>query len=138
MEFEEEPLEDMDYEPEVKVHKCDICEFECDKASKLSAHTRKEHPIKVTPSIKCDQCDYHTFEQYRLKKHKATHDKSLRIRCNQCDVICSSKPNLRRHIKSIHEGIKPATCSECGKSYEGNRSLAMHLLREHNILYKYK
>ena len=62
----------------------------------------------------------------------------LRIRCNQCDVICSSKPNLRRHIKSIHEGIKPATCSECGKSYEGNRSLAMHLLREHNILYKYK
>ena len=116
---------------------CDICNKIMSSMRTLVDHKRQYH-TDSSKHYKCDQCDYHTFEQYRMKKHKAVHDPSLRFACDKCDVTCSSKPNLRRHIRTVHEGIKPVSCSECGKSYEGNRSLAMHLLREHNILYKYK
>ena len=116
---------------------CDICHKIMASIRTLTDHKRQYHS-DTSKHYKCDQCDYHTFEQFRLKKHKRTHDPTLRFQCDKCDISCSSKPNLRRHVKTVHEGIKPATCSECGKSYEGKRSLAMHLLREHNILYKYK
>ena len=104
--IEEQPLfDDMDYEPEVKIHKCDICEFECDKASKLAAHTRKEHPIKVTPSIKCDQCDYTGRNMKLLRRHKERMHvdyNSPKNTCKDCGLQCETKDKLYYHRLKNH------------------------------------
>ena len=135
--IEEQPLfDDMDYEPEVKIHKCDICEFECDKASKLAAHTRKEHPIKVTPSIKCDQCDYTGRNMKLLRRHKERMHvdyNSPKNTCKDCGLQCETKDKLYYHrLKNHRNDKKMSKCDKCDFEAATYWQIKKHKQQEHD------
>ena len=89
--------------------------------------------------IKCDLCNFTTFQPYMLKRHKQrNHDKTTKYDCDQCNFFTYDKGRLRVHKRGVHEKIKPHKCSECTSTYQTKYRLAVHMLREHNIVYKYK
>ena len=51
--------------------------------------------------------------------------------CYECDLTFESKKLLRRHNKSIHEGIKSAVCELCAKQFRDNFGLKRHTKEKH-------
>ena len=105
----------------------------------MSDHKRQVHD--KSNHIKCDLCSFTTFQPYMLKRHKQrNHDKSTKYDCDigGCNFFTYDKGRLRVHKRGVHEKIKPHKCTECTSSYQTKYRLAVHMLREHNIVYKYK
>ena len=48
--------------------------------------------------------------------------------CNQCN---RSFANLKRHIDSVHEGVKKHKCESCQVAYSDKRSLQNHNIKKH-------
>ena len=42
--------------------------------------------------------------------------------CELCDKSYGRRTDLRGHIATVHEGVKPATCEICGKQFATRRS----------------
>ena len=42
-----------------------------------------------------------------------------------------SKANLKLHIQTVHEGLKPHTCEMCGTAYGQKGDLKRHMKRAH-------
>ena len=116
--------------------RCDICGRVLGSNRILSAHKKQVHD--KSNHIKCDQCDFSTFQPCMLKKHMKSHDKSKTYKCPQCNFTTHVKERLPPHIRSVHEKIRPHKCTECDNSFQAKSRLAVHMLREHNIVYKYK
>ena len=49
--------------------------------------------------------------------------------CNQCNK--SFAGNLKRHIDSVHEGLKKHKCESCQLAYSDKRSLQNHNIKIH-------
>ena len=55
----------------------------------------------------CEQCDYKTKDQNHLKRHIQTvHEGIRRFPCNHCDYQAKRKDSLVSHFRGVHEGIK--------------------------------
>ena len=71
-----------------------------------------ENEKKNTPD--CLICCKSFGRKYELKKHIATvHEGVKPFKCSNCDVSFSRKNSLTRHIASTHAGKKPLKCSIC-------------------------
>lgn len=49
-----------------------------------------------------------------------------------CNKILSSKYNLKRHIESCHNGIRPYECSICYKRFSSKQNKREHMRLEHS------
>ena len=56
------------------------------------------------------------------------------MKCNfpNCGKILSSKYNLKRHIESCHNGIRPYECSICYKRFSSKQNKREHVRLEHS------
>ena len=115
---------------------CDQCHKVFSSHRTLTDHRKQFHD--KSNHIKCDLCDFTSFEPYRIKKHKQLKHEAKHLKCNECGYACSTQQNLRRHISEVHLKIRPHKCTKCDMAYERKRPLALHMLQEHNILLKYK
>ena len=50
--------------------------------------------------------------------------------CPICKAIFD-KGGLKRHLKTVHEGVKDHKCEHCGKEYTEKKSLRTHIKRDH-------
>jgi hypothetical protein len=117
--------------------RCNLCGkmLSCNRS--LSDHKRQVHD--KANHIKCDQCNFTTFQPYMLKRHVLQiHDKSVKYECNECDFFAYNNSRIRVHKRRIHQNIRPNKCSECERDFITKNNLAVHMLKEHNIVYKYK
>ena len=63
------------------------------------------------PKFKCDQCGKEVCE---LRKHiEQRHKKKRPFKCEMCGFGCSTKSQLKTHMKMKHDGVKD-TCHMCG------------------------
>ena len=49
-----------------------------------------------------------------------------------CNKILSSKYNLKRHIESCHNGIRPYECAICYKRFSSKQNKREHMRLEHS------
>ena len=56
------------------------------------------------------------------------------MRCEfpNCGKILSSKYNLKRHIESCHNGVRPYACSICYKKFSSKQNKREHVRLEHS------
>ena len=61
---------------------------------------RHIHAIHEEKNIKCDQCEYVTDSNNKLKRH--VHVKHEVKTCNECEFSTTSIHNLKNHKKTQH------------------------------------
>jgi len=90
--------------------KCEVCQKTFSEDWKLEKH--KTIHISGVESFVCDLCKMlflqsNLLVDHIMNNHSGKKDKKqIFHQCEQCDYKTRLKANLRRHIKSIHIGIK--------------------------------
>ena len=114
--------------------KCEFCGKEFPSLAEVNRHVRLIHNgIKV----KCDLCDKEINTSLRLWKHKV-----FRHNETQDAWICKKCPRKRwsafqtqaiydKHMKEVHEGIKPNKCNICSRMFSTMKTLNLHISKIH-------
>ena len=95
---------------------------------------RREHFYRVAKELGVNEHfqfrDYKTAGKPYLKRHIQSLHKGIRYQCHQCDYKAAEKYYLRKHMKSIHEGIL-YPCNQCEYKAMERRSLKRHIEAKH-------
>ena len=75
--------------------------------------------------IKCTKCEKYYSSEPNMKRHLKSAHIGLKFQCGTCTKQFDQKCNLDRHVKSIHERIRQ-NCDKCEKSFSDSSSLKKH------------
>jgi len=78
----------------------------------------------------CEQCEYKTKWKQSLKRHIKTVHEGIVYKCEQCEYKANWKQNLVSHIKSVHEGIV-YKCEQCDYKAKCKKNLQIHIKLVH-------
>ncbi|XP_031639289.1 zinc finger protein 91-like [Contarinia nasturtii] len=139
--------------PQLKKHKCNICNYSASYKSILTRHIRVHTGKK--PFV-CEICAKAFKEKITLKRHKIVHAAQFPFGCSKCgngfiqeidkinhETKCkcpqyqchlcksttrylSNLSNLKQHMR-IHNGVKPFKCTVCSRTFSMKSSLNAHL-----------
>jgi KRAB domain-containing zinc finger protein len=118
-----------------EVQICSICK--CNKLLKVTANTGKIYKtcISCSETFKCDfeECEYKCSSKGNLKRHiKIVHNKIKDFKCTLCEFKCSLNSHLKIHIKQVHDKIKDFECQECEFKFSTNSHLKQHIKQVHD------
>ena len=87
---------------------------------------------KNTKKYQCDICFKELTGSYNLSVHMMTHRGEKPFECQSCGMNFTRKYDMLRHVKKIHENIrpvkeKPHQCEYCEKAFENMYQLTRHL-----------
>ncbi len=107
------------------------CDYHAWSPDQVQKHMRRHVPVNQRP-YKCDHCD----KRYTTPSQKATHIKlvhegqleQMRVQCNLCGEIYSSKNYLKYHMIRAHGEEKTLVCPHCPKKFVEPQSLQKHIL----------
>jgi len=72
--------------------------------------------------------NFHLFLQIKLKQHEKSHSWKQVYDCPKCDKKFGNSSNRDKHIRAIHEKIKPYKCTICNFQFSDPSNLKKHLL----------
>ena len=80
----------------------------------------------------CEQCGKCLSTKSDLKRHvKIVHEKRKEFTCDICEKSFGHRPHLQRHIKSVHEGKKDVKCQKCRKNFRDIPTKNRHFKEVH-------
>lgn len=78
--------------------------------------------------FRCGECTKSFGSSKNLNRHiKFVHNKIRPFPCEECDKSFCSTSHLNRHINYIHTKKKPFPCEECEKSFSCTSNLIKHI-----------
>lgn len=112
---------------------CHICGKGCYKAYQLKQHLYSHHKVK-DPSLKLfrcprEDCGYECISRNRLEDHSKRHTLTKLLKCDACGKAFKHDIGLERHMKAIHQGIRPFICDQCGLAFGLEHELKTHVNR---------
>ncbi|XP_055314289.1 transcription factor grauzone-like isoform X2 [Sitodiplosis mosellana] len=100
---------------------CEVCAKTFKTKAELKAHQETHTSRSSKPKWQCNVCNGWYSNQYKLAKHKLTHDSEPQ-KCNQCDKISPNPNALKQHIRMVHCELK-FKCHLCEKSFKSQATL---------------
>ncbi|KAE8410092.1 hypothetical protein BDV37DRAFT_235693 [Aspergillus pseudonomiae] len=84
--------------------------------------------ILSASGLECTICGTRFTRRSNCREHVKRHDPSLRksYHCEFCEKPFGRKTDLRRHVDSIHHGIRKFGCEDCGKRFGRRDTLSRH------------
>ncbi|KAL2827545.1 hypothetical protein BDW59DRAFT_55691 [Aspergillus cavernicola] len=86
---------------------------------------------KVPPKagLECSICGAQFTRRSNCQEHMKRHDPNSRksYPCEDCGKTLGRKTDLKRHIDSIHRGIRRFGCEKCGHHFSRQDTLARHV-----------
>ncbi|CAH2005685.1 unnamed protein product [Acanthoscelides obtectus] len=106
-----------------KTYKCDQCSKEFRFKQNLDSHMMNHNADK---NLVCDACGFHTKFLSHMIAHKRIHAGDI-YRCSypHCKYTTSKKSQLATHAKT-HNGVRPHSCSVCGRGFMEKSHLVRH------------
>uniref|UniRef100_A0A8D8CL92 Zinc finger protein 26 n=1 Tax=Culex pipiens TaxID=7175 RepID=A0A8D8CL92_CULPI len=136
---------------EIKLHKCKTCNAAFSTQAALTKH-RPTHNVPSNCSVCgktmhssaalkvhmmrhadtkahcCDLCPLRFYTKGDLYNHKASHVQQRTHICDICGSKFAKQSALKRHVKLVHEGLRPFECQICGFKLFTSTQLKRHLL----------
>merc|ERR1712096_6210 len=78
----------------------------------------------------CNRCEFTCSSKANLHRHKKTVHEKLRYDCDQCDAVLKRKDHLKHHILTVHDGVR-YSCEFCSYSVTNPQMLKKHLTKAH-------
>ena len=120
-----------------KAKHSDSISYTCDKCDTLfpSKYHLKHHARIHLQPLQCTICGFETKIKSTLNSHvRNVHRKALRqnFKCEECNIVVSTKITLSRHIQVKHLGNEEYSCSFCKFKSGYDSSLRKHMESIHN------
>ena len=78
----------------------------------------------------CNECDRWYTNYSNLRKHKKSVHEGVRYNCSQCEFQAKYSSDLKRHIQCKHEGLR-YSCSKCDHKATQPNDLKKHISAVH-------
>ena len=85
---------------EDKPFKCNICHTTFNSIARKNIHIARVHEGRKP--FKCNQCNYCCASNQQLTNHFTSVHEGIRIKCEICDTVFTTKGNLNKHMRNLH------------------------------------
>ncbi|KAL1378585.1 hypothetical protein pipiens_015493 [Culex pipiens pipiens] len=110
---------------------CIICSKSFGNVVMLRKHMALEHQLHMCEfcikPFACDVCPMRFITKVEIQGHMATHTKQQDHVCDLCGSRFTKKYSLKVHIKRVHEGVRPFSCSQCSLKFTTADRLQRHM-----------
>merc|ERR1712062_528324 len=98
-----------------EIFKCDQCDMQFWWFRELVQHKKAEHPKAHI----CPDCGRAYRRESALRDHQQRAHAEAVFPCTHegCMHVFSSGSNLRMHLRTVHQGLRPFTCRQCGQTF---------------------
>ena len=110
---------------------CQECGITLLNRTKLKEHVYSVHK-KGRTKVKCQHCDFSSFNKCVVKEHERTHTGDRPDVCKFCGKGFTSSRTLRNHER-LHTGAKPYSCRYCDSKFVQRTSVNVHVNSHHKI-----
>jgi len=89
--------------------------------------------LNSTGTHKCKYCSSRFTSPWNLKVHLQTIHENIRpFQCHQCDKSFKQKIHLLGHFNSTHSNLKPFRCDDCAVKFAKKWNLFDHVKKYHS------
>ncbi|XP_070574164.1 zinc finger protein ZFAT-like [Ptychodera flava] len=81
---------------------------------------------EIFGNYECEECGKLFMAKVEYEKHVVIHTSEKSLKCQQCDYATHHADGLKRHMESVHSGIK-YKCAECGLETASKYYLKIHM-----------
>ena len=103
-------------------------EVTCDESKSKLKSSKIDN--KTTKFYNCKECKYKTICSSNLKKHVRSIHEGERYKCKECDYQATHPSGLLKHKKVEHEG-KRFNCTQCNQKFRDSNKLKIHISYVH-------
>ena len=120
----------------------ELCEKDAINPDLKSAHDEKANMPDTKPVIqKSDhflEIENHDQDKHTILRERSVVDGKFKFQCPTCDKWFPKIGNLYRHIRTVHNGIRPPkfSCSQCDYEYTRKDDLTHHIQATHEGIRK--
>ncbi|XP_053671844.1 zinc finger protein 726-like [Anopheles nili] len=111
-----------------KTFSCPICAKTFKQKFEIPIHMITHTGEQPYP---CDQCPARFKRKQALKNHQRHHLNPRPFKCTTCDEWFGSAAARKFHQQTVHEGLDPFRCEQCGISYGRRLRLTQHRKKFH-------
>ena len=98
--------------------KCPECSFDTQGEDDFQEHAVENHPLSHVffGTVKIEEEENLTIKKCYYQNPaniESVHEKQKSLSCPNCNSTFTTNSKLKRHIMTVHEGIKPFKCEFC-------------------------
>ena len=136
--------------PVAKCIPCSKCDKQFKSISALHSHLRTVHELfvvwvpqelnqpdpketipedKILPEVQsCPalECDFQTQSLKALKEHQLDEHSGRPYQCEKCGLAFLKQFNLKKHVDSVHLGVRGHMCDKCGQGFYKKSVMVRH------------
>ena len=136
--------------PVAKCIPCSKCDKQFKSISALHSHLRTVHELfvvwvpqelnqpdpketipedKILPEVQsCPalECDFQTQSLKALKEHQLNEHSGRPYQCEKCGLAFLKQFNLKKHVDSVHLGVRGHMCDKCGQGFYKKSVMVRH------------
>ena len=116
---------------DLKIYSCAICRKTFETAGALETHVRG-HELGVASDV-YDQNSSMPSDYGAGKRNRSLNSDpgTSRNQCHTCGKIFANYPNLRRHVRTVHDAVGRYSCFTCSKTFVSKELWKSHVESEH-------
>lgn len=113
-------------------HQCAMCGKILESANSLKNHEKNVHDACSRERFSCEQCDYTSYQQKKVKSHVDFVHNNIKLPCEICGKPFANDQSLNDHVRKMHERVQMFACDQCEYKAVLKDCVQQHILAKHD------